>query len=420
MGRVFSNGRSMDFVINPFTKLASGATQISIAAPYVTKTDELIRAAKSGKRVDLLVGLNAATSPDALSAIHQEPNIQVRYYTHRRFHAKIYLFDTAAMVGSSNLTDGGLQFNREATILLDDSEPEAIVELRALFAELWDYAPVLTDETLKRFTEAHKKFRPSDADALIEGAVGKAEPPNINVGSQKRTAERIFLEQLRRQVYEQYRPSFNEVTKLLEKNQFHRTELEGVGAANETNRFLNWVRLTYVQGDEAWETAPLRPEDDRHAEILRLGREWTKTDQNKIPDDFIEWLRCVQSIFGTSDAIDAASKEQLTAGLMSIHAFHERLRFVKGGEPNLPIAFWSENNDDVGKVKRTLKYLVHGGGDFVQRLHDFLYDPATKLKSFGIFCALELYGTIKPEDCPPMNGCIAKALRYLGFDVRGA
>ena len=105
---------------------------------------------------------------------------------------------------------------------------------------------------------------------------------------------------------------------------------------------------------------------------------------------------------------------------MSIHAFHERLRFVKGGEANLPVAFWRENNEDVVKVKRTLKYLVHGGGDFIQRLHDMLYDPARKLKSFGIFCGLELYGTIKPEDCPPINGRIAKALRYLGFDVRGA
>ena len=36
------------------------------------------------------------------------------------------------------------------------------------------------------------------------------------------------------------------------------------------------------------------------------------------------------------------------------------------------------------------------------------------------FCALELYGTIRPTECPPINGRMAKALRYLGFDVRGA
>jgi phosphatidylserine/phosphatidylglycerophosphate/cardiolipin synthase-like enzyme len=81
------------------------------------------------------------------------------------------------MVGSSNLTDGGLQFNREATILLDDSEePEAIVELRGVFAELWDYAPVLTDEALKRFTEAYKKFRPSEQTTSSVAWLAKRSP----------------------------------------------------------------------------------------------------------------------------------------------------------------------------------------------------------------------------------------------------
>lgn len=58
-------------------------------------------------------------------------------------------------------------------------------------------------------------------------------------------------------------------------------------------------------------------------------------------------------------------------------------------------------------------------GDFVERLHDVLFG-SMKLKLFGISCALELYGTIKPEEYPPVNGRIVKSLRYLGFDVRGA
>ena len=94
-------------------------------------------------------------------------------------------------------------------------------------------------------------------------------------------------------------------------------------------------------------------------------------------------------------------------------------RFVKGGAKNLPTAFWTANNDDVTRVKETLTYLVYGDGDFIQRLHDILYDPGMKLGYFGRFCALELYGTIKPAQCPPMNGRMAKALRYLGFDVQG-
>jgi hypothetical protein len=247
--------------------------------------------------------------------------------------------------------------------------------------------------------------------------VGKAEPPNINVGSQKKTAERIFLEALCRQVSE-YRNAFNEVKRLLDDSKLHRAELEGTGPASQTNRFLSWVRRTYAPGD-VWESTPPRLQDDRRGEILRLGREWTIPENDHLHEDYVPSLRRVESTFGEVDAIEAASKEELTQGLTSLHAFSEQLRFVKGGATNLPIAFWDENNEDAGRVKKTLKYLVHGGGDFVERLHDVLYASRMKLKLFGVSCALELYGTIKPEENPPVNGRIVKGLRYLGFDVRG-
>jgi hypothetical protein len=422
MRRVFSNGPAKDYVIKPFQALVQKSARLYIAAPYVTLTDDLVQAARTGKSVDLLVGLNGSTSPKALAAAQGIPGLSMRYLTHR-FHAKIYIFDDAAMVGSSNLTDGGLMANREAIILLDQADDlDDIEELRALFLELWDSAQVLTTEKLKIFAAAHASIERigPDPDSVIEKAVGRVEPANINVTSTTKSPQRIFLEELRRQVYEQYRPSFNEVTQLLEQNAFRRAELEDVGIANETNRFLNWVRLTYAPGDEAWQSAALRSQSDRRIEIVRLGQEWATTKQNRIPPDFIDWLRLVQSVFGAADTIGTASKEDLTQGLMSIHAFSEQQRFVKGGAANLPKAFWDLNNQDVVRVKQTLTYLIHGSGDFIQRLHDVLYNSRMKLSYFGRFCALELYGTIKPEECPPMNGRMAKALRYLGFDVRGA
>ena len=104
---------------------------------------------------------------------------------------------------------------------------------------------------------------------------------------------------------------------------------------------------------------------------------------------------------------------------MSLHAFTEQSRFVKGGLKNLPTEFWKANNDDVAHIKATLAYLLHRPGDFIQRFHDVLYDRNMKIGRFGYFCALELYGTVKPNECPPMNGRMAKALRFLGFDVKG-
>lgn len=417
--RVFSNGPSKDFVVNPFTELLAESSRIYVASPFVTKTEELLEAAKNGKRVDLLVGLNTATSPEALSVIHQRANVEIRYYTNL-FHGKIYLFDNAALVGSSNLTDGGMKFNREATIRLDEPDDiETIEELRTLFAELWDPAPVLTTERLKSFTDAYERFKPAgNPDALIGDAVGRAEPPSMKVVNSRTRAKRIYLERLRRQVSE-YRTAFNEVQRVLEESHLHRPELQGIGAENQTNLFLNWVRLTYAPGDDSWKDAPLTPETARRGEVLRLGREWTQTNRSMIANEYFDWLHRVHAIFGAADSIDVASEEELTDAILSIHAFHDRSRFTKGGVANLPTDFWKENGNDVVKVKRAFKYLIYGGGEFIERLHDVRYDPVSKLKSFGLASALELYGTVKPADYPPVNGRIAKALRYLGFNVRG-
>ncbi|MBW4707089.1 hypothetical protein KX928_04735 [Roseobacter sp. YSTF-M11] len=66
-----------------------------------------------------------------------------------------------------------------------------------------------------------------------------------------------------------------------------------------------------------------------------------------------------------------------------------------------------------------MTYLLHGPGDFIQRFHDVLHDRSIKLTRFAYFCALELHGTVKPDEYPPMNGRMAKALRFLDFDVKG-
>jgi len=422
MSRIFSNGSRSDFVINPFERLIAGASQLSLAAPYFTLADPLLNAVKKGKTIQLLVGLNAATSPEALRKVHEVPGLAVRYLT-SRFHAKIYIFGETALLGSSNLTDGGLYSNREAVICLDrPDDADAIEDIRALFAELWDAGQVLTKEKLESFAKAHAaaRKRAGDPDQDIEDAVGKAEPPNINVKSREKSKERLFLEGLRQLVYEQYRPAFNEVTAILTEQGFRRPELSEIGIANETNRFLNYVRLTHVFGDEAWRTAPLRTPDDRRALITGLGREWASAEDSKVPVAYAAWLVTVRETFGTKQSIDGATKEQITDALMSLHAFLEQLRFVKGGAKNLPAAFWKRNDDDLPRVKAALTHLLHGPDDFIARLHDILYDPSLKLGLFGRFCALELFGTVFPETCPPMNGRMAKALRYLGFDVRGA
>ena len=101
--------------------------------------------------MELIVGLNPATRPSALRRLRGVTGVAIRYFT-SRFHAKIYVFDRGALLGSSNLTDGGLRSNREAVILLDqDDDADDVDEIRALFVELWNAALVLTPEKLDGF-----------------------------------------------------------------------------------------------------------------------------------------------------------------------------------------------------------------------------------------------------------------------------
>ena len=144
-----------------------------------------------------------------------------------------------------------------------------------------------------------------------------------------------------------------------------------------------------------------------------------KAEDSRVGAEYVSALDNVVRVFQSEQSIESATKDDLSQGLRGLHAFLEQLRFVKGGRANLTEAFWQANNDDQARVKKTVTYLLHGPGDFIQRLHDILYDRDWKIGLFAFFCAFELFGSIKPQEFPPINGRIAKGLRFIGFNVRG-
>ena len=419
MKRLYSNGGTRDFVVGPLESYIRQSSTVRIAAPYFTRIDELKLAANGQRSIQLLIGLNSVTTPSALQQAMALPNLQIRFLT-RNFHAKIYLFDNAAMVGSSNLTGGGLMANREATLCIDGVyDSDTLDEVRILFSDLWEDGKSFDKPQLDDFRRIHdslKKTGPSPDD-LIEDAVGIAEPRNINVKSGVRTKEQMFIDSLKKEVVEQYRPYFTRIGEVLTEGGHLRPEFIELGISHQTNRFLNWVRQTFAPGDD-WKESEILSPTERDANVTRLGPQWVETTRHMVPDVYFPWLATVQETFGSIVAIERAEKDDITRGLLCLHAFNEQQRFVAGGLKNLSKEFWQLNNNDMNKVKQTLGHLLHGKGDFVVRLHDVLYDRNYKLQLFAKFCALELLGTVKPEISPPMTGRMAKAMRYLGFDVR--
>ncbi|SET80464.1 phospholipase D-like domain-containing protein [Pseudomonas graminis] len=414
---IYTNSPGQDQVLRPYTRLMASASHIRLAAPYFTRANEIVEAVRRGAKVELLVGLNASTQPDALKQLLTAGKCSIRYFTDD-FHAKIFLFDGVAMLGSSNLTGGGLINNREAVILLDQpGDEERVHDVEQFFIEVWDSAEVLTQQVYQQFKDVwnhssrairHDPF--NNLKAVV--------PATVMVGSAHKTGQQLYLGELQKTIYEQYLPAFEEVSAILVDQRYRRPEFIGVPVRIETNRFLNWVRLEHAIGDEAWQKAAVRTPEDRKRLIMDLGGKWTSTDSPRIPDNYLQLIGTLQRGLGSPEAIRACSREELVEALMCIHAFLEQLRFTKGGVEALPAKFWHNNDDNLQRVQNTLVHLIHGSDDFAARICDVIYDPKYRIRVFGRFCALELVGTLRPHETPPINGRMAKALRYLGFDVR--
>jgi hypothetical protein len=78
---ILSNGRDKDFVANAVTRLSAQSHALYLAAPYFTYPEPVLEASRQGKPVQLPIGLNAATHPDAVAKVVGAPGVAVRYLT---------------------------------------------------------------------------------------------------------------------------------------------------------------------------------------------------------------------------------------------------------------------------------------------------------------------------------------------------
>lgn len=115
-------GRSKAFHVATALVSATGLEQL---------LPDLQKALKRGATGEFLFGTDLPTHPDAIVALgdlarqHPKAFVVKRFASPaaRAFHAKLWVFgDAAAIVGSSNLTGGGLAANYEANVLIEDDE----------------------------------------------------------------------------------------------------------------------------------------------------------------------------------------------------------------------------------------------------------------------------------------------------------
>src|SRR5689334_10514024 len=109
------NGRG-DFVRNAITHYAGSADNIYAAVAFFTESN-LVKELLNTNRIRLIVRLGFPTSPVALAELMLLSNIEIRYFTDKSFHSKLYIFgDRIALVGSANLTRTAVMTNQEVVV----------------------------------------------------------------------------------------------------------------------------------------------------------------------------------------------------------------------------------------------------------------------------------------------------------------
>lgn len=429
LSELYANTGSTGFTINFFLNAGHNPNSGYLAAPFFTTNAPIKALTDKGCDVRLIIRFSPITTPQALRQAFENPRVKIRYFTDSKFHTKLYIVDDKALVGSANLTHDGLQANRELSVLLRQDRDDAFNELRGLFDDLWNDADVLNEEILREYEKAFKsKDKPQDEDAFekfIHRHVKPAAPKSIVVGSENKSKERTFIQDFRRKYDEVLVPAHHEILEVAQHNGFGRPEYVGQDPQIEMGRFLGWLRLTQGSGDGWRDTSLLSDPKDRAARIAKYVQIWQSTDDTVKGDMYhasaeIENIANIRSYLCDPNELALLSFDDLFRYLTGCHAFLERLRFAPKdigadlpGLERLRIDF--QNNNALEAVVRTVRYLLSGPGDAIERAYDCVYG-SYKLNGFGEACVMELLGWGDAKR-PPFNNRSIRGIRLLGFDV---
>ena len=347
----YGNSTASGFALDFFHLNASGANQAFLACPFVSTFKPIRMLTQNGCKVQLIVRLCSVTPPPILREALADPNVTLRYYTSRIFHAKLYIIDNIAMVGSANLTEAGLMTNREVSVVLRKDRDPAFDELPGMFNLFWDYADTMTPEICTQYEQAFRTIGNASEEmafqAHLEKFVTAATPPSAKVGSETVSARRSFIQGLRRKYDEELIPAFQEVADVFTALGKRRPEYGDADPEIELGRFLGWLRIARAPGD-SWKATPLLDSAARKQRITSALADWNTTDDPIAGDMFkagneVANIRRLRTAFATPEAIERLTYDELFDSLTSVHAFYDRLRFVSGGLPGLRSDFAARN-----------------------------------------------------------------------------
>ncbi|MBD3338865.1 MAG: hypothetical protein GF353_07145 [Candidatus Lokiarchaeota archaeon] len=388
-------------------------TDVDIAVAFFTNANYIKYLVKNKCKVRLIVRLGFPTSARDLSEIISIPNVSIRYFTSVHFHPKLYIFgNSVAVLGSSNLTDSGIQTNQELNILIESEDP-IFDELKIIFAEYWAAARPLTKIMLRDYNIIVSALGDSikKSEKNIQDRLGHVEFKNITrPDTDNKPSEEIIYDEFLKK-YEMFLKKFDELKQIYESLNVRKVNESELPIRIEIDQFLNWIRQKKAQGQKYLQ-APIRQNVELKNFLIANIKEFINDDFDDIYDVMKDRYPIIKKFLLSKSIIDSLSKDQIKSIVLIIHAFEARARYY-GGKEEILNTFTKENSID--KIKNTFKYLLFGHGEFEYRIAHCIYSDKYKLNHFGKSCVEELYGWANNKKVPICNERTFKSMQWLGF-----
>lgn len=399
--KILTNNGSSDFE-NLLIDLSGKADHIKIATAFFSDTKLISGWQRNSKTVDLLVSLRPPTNYYSLLKIYSEKHINIQFLGNE-FHSKFFIFYSnsqpfALVIGSSNLTAGGLYNNIETNTIIKDEN--YLKEIDREFSVLWNISYQLQPTDLDRFKILFDKFtKKADSEkaemdafetAILSSRLKKADKPRVGRHAKE---HRIFCA-----VVNQIKGIVSEISE---------EEYPSVPVYLVIDHFWHWVVTKWDRTDVRVFIGPTKKQTLQ--KIFRDYCSWDKSEDN-YTYTMADKSSNIFAFLLAENKINYLTEKQAITIISNLHSGAMRTRRFGAAQK-----FVEENS--IEKIKSSFKYLLYSNEDLDLRIHNLYANPKYKLKQLSLSGIQELIGWVMPDKYPIRNEKANSAIEMLGYNL---
>lgn len=400
--KIITNYGSSDFE-DLLMDLSKIADYIKIATAFFSDTKLISRWEHNSKTVDLLVSLRPPTNYYSLLSIYSKKNVNIQFLGNE-FHSKFFIFyrnskPFAFVIGSSNLTAGGLYKNIETNTIIKDEN--YLKEIDREFSALWKVSYQLqpTDldgfkiifDTFAKKADSEKEELDAFETKILSGRSKKADKPRIGRHAKE---------------HHNFCAAVNQIKAIV--SEISEEEYPSVPIYLVIDHFWHWVVVKWDRTDVRLFIGPTKKQT-----LQKIFREYCSWDKNENNYTFTMADKS-SNIFASllaENKIDYLTDKQAVTIISNLHSGAMRTRRFGADRK-----FVAENSID--KIRSSFKYLLYSNEELDLRIHNLYINPKYKLKQLSLSGIQELIGWVMPEKYPIRNEKANDAVEILGYNFR--